>query len=69
MNISNGGHVTRAELHAHLNQIKGDLAEIKATLDAKPTWFWLVGRWTNVVDKAVPAAVIAGLTYLGTRLV
>ena len=65
----NGNHVTRAELGTHLKSIDGRLEKIEELLDAKPGWFWVVGRWTNVVDKLVPAAVVAGLTYLGTQLI
>ncbi len=72
--MTNGDHVGRDELTAHLRwvseafaTINGRLGRIEARLDAKPVQRWLVGRTSNLIDKMLPLALVAIVTFLITH--
>ncbi len=72
--MSNGEHVNRGELAAHLRwvgeafaTINTRLERIESRLDAKPVQHWLVGRTSNLIDKMLPLALVAIVTFLITH--
>ncbi len=74
MPSSNGDHVTRAELNAHLqplreniHEIKNDVHDIREALGAGPRW--MGARANAVVDKLLPAGIaLAAVWLLGEKI-
>lgn len=65
----NGEHVTRAELTVHIRRIDENLSHIADRLERlENRWtsarLWLTGRATSVIDRFVPLAAVAAVTYL-----
>ncbi|MCR4340943.1 MAG: hypothetical protein NUW01_13770 [Gemmatimonadaceae bacterium] len=68
----NGSHVSRAELAAHIQRIDENMAGLRADFtalraDLKAPTRWLGARLTGVVDRALPLALVAAVTYLITQ--
>ncbi len=64
--IEAGLSPVKAELaatRAELTEVRIDVSAIAVRLDAKPVRRWLNGRVTQLVDKALPLALVAFLTY------
>lgn len=71
----NGQSVTRAELRAHLERwddrweaIDSRLARIEVRLDARPVQRWVTGRFTGLIDKALPLAIAVVVGYVATHV-
>lgn len=72
MPSSNGEHVSRAELNAHLEplrnnirEIKEDVHEIRVSLGAGPRW--MGARMNAVIDKMLPTAIAIGAVWVLSR--
>lgn len=72
---TNGDHVTRAELGAHLlrfdehlRSMDGRLARIENRLDARPAQRWLAGRATRIFDSVLPMGVVFALGWAASNL-
>lgn len=68
----NGGHVTRAELAAHIRRIDENLTLIDQRLQGlENRWqgarVWVTGRATAMFDRFMPVGVAALVTYLITH--
>lgn len=74
MPTSNGDHVTRAEMNAHLqpmrddiHEIREDVGEIRLALGAGPRW--LGARANAVIDKILPTLIaVAALWVLSGKV-
>jgi hypothetical protein len=72
----NGGHVTRAELAAHIARIDSSLQRIderlehiEVRLDARPVSRWLAGRATQIIDRSLPVVLAAAAAFTAAKVV